>query len=237
MARILLFAPLAAAASGKLGAVKLRGKLCATTAAQLTSRTNTTNPTLQAIKGWKKSIAQAWSTTLTPAQRAAWNAAAPTLPIINSKGTTHPVTGNNLFTALNTNLHNLGLPTINTPPADTNYTDLDAITLTQPTNPTPPPPLLTDINLTTQVIPPATDYIVVKCARPRAPGATATRPRAQATLKTVPPSTPQPIQLGPAIIAKYGLITTGLLYDLAVYTIRSSNGARSPTHTAQIVLS
>jgi len=74
------------------------------TAEQLTARSTLTT------------LSQEWR-TLTAAQIAAWNAAAPSFIRTNVFGNGVAPTGKNLYTALNTNLKNSGAATISDPPA------------------------------------------------------------------------------------------------------------------------
>jgi len=75
-------------------------------------------------------LAKRWSTTLTDAQREAWNAFAVTHPIVDVFGDTMQLSGINTYLRLNQILKQVGSVAIDVPPADLNVTSLLTVTAT-----------------------------------------------------------------------------------------------------------
>lgn len=110
----------------------VRGKLNGSVAsknrygAYLRNKVTPVNPqttSQTAVRALLTSLSQAWR-SLTDDQRLAWNAAVASFAKTNIFGDIVNPTGINLFIKLNSNLSNVGLPTINVPPVPEGMIDM-----------------------------------------------------------------------------------------------------------------
>ncbi len=90
--------------------------------------TNPNTPFQQALRGFMTQLATAWSSTLTPGQRAAWELYAANVPLIDRLGEPRTVTGLNMYTRSNVPRLQAGLARLDNAP-----TIFDLGSFTEPT--------------------------------------------------------------------------------------------------------
>jgi hypothetical protein len=82
-----------------------------------------------AVRASFKANSQAWATSLTPTQRAAWTAFAATHPFVNVFGDSITLSGIAMYQAVNQRLQLCGLPPLADAPSSFTVPDLGAVTV------------------------------------------------------------------------------------------------------------
>lgn len=216
-------------ARGKLGGHVFTKARNGATIRTKVSPANPQTPAQSLSRSIFATVSSTWR-ILVESERVAWNSAVNDYSRTNVFGDNYLPSGKNLFTQLNCNLLNVGLPIITNPPSPLTFDGMFV-------------DLVTVINADTAITPsfpngtPGIDYIkVMEASKPFSAGKFNFSGAYSKVTQWTSAAPPTPAQLYSAYVSKYGTPATGQKIAFRFYVISIDTGQKSQyTHATTIV--